>query len=34
MYALMGIDPKAEVHTPDGRPVALVNSGKVMNELV
>jgi hypothetical protein len=34
MYSLLGIDPKGEFHTPDGRPVALVNNGKVMNELV
>src|SRR5262249_58707600 len=24
MFHLMGIDPKEEVHTPDGRPVAIV----------
>jgi uncharacterized protein (DUF1501 family) len=34
MYTLMGIDPKGEFHTPDGRPVALVNNGRVMSELV
>ena len=34
MYSLMGIDPKDEVHTPDGRPTALVNNGKVIGELV
>ena len=34
MYTLMGIDPKDEAHTPDGRPIALVNNGKVMSELV
>ena len=34
MYTLMGIDPKAEAYTPDGRPVALVTNGKVMSELV
>ena len=34
MYALMGISPKDEFHTPDGRPVAIVNNGRVMNELV
>ena len=33
MYSLMGIDPKDEVHTPDGRPTALVNNGKVIGEL-
>jgi uncharacterized protein (DUF1501 family) len=34
MYTLMGIDPKGEFHTPDGRPVAMVNNGRVMSELV
>jgi hypothetical protein len=34
MYALMGISPKDEFHTPDGRPVAIVNNGRVMSELV
>ncbi len=34
MFTLMGIDPKDEFHTPDGRPVAIVNNGKVMAELV
>lgn len=34
MYALMGIDPKAEAHTPDGRPIALVNNGRLMSELL
>jgi uncharacterized protein (DUF1501 family) len=34
MFTLMGIDPKGEFHTPDGRPVAIVNNGRVMNELV
>lgn len=33
-YALLGIDPKAEFHTPDGRPVAAVNNGKLISELV
>jgi uncharacterized protein (DUF1501 family) len=34
MYTLLGIDPKAEARTADGRPVALVNNGKVISELV
>jgi uncharacterized protein (DUF1501 family) len=34
MFTLMGIDPNDEAHTPDGRPVALVNNGKVIPELV
>jgi uncharacterized protein (DUF1501 family) len=33
-FDLMGIDPKDEFHTPDGRPVALVNNGKLIRELV
>ena len=32
--ALMGIDAKDEFHTPDGRPIAIVNGGRVMRELV
>jgi uncharacterized protein (DUF1501 family) len=31
---LMGIDPKEEFHTPEGRPVAVVNGGRVMRELL
>jgi hypothetical protein len=31
---LMGIDPKEEFHTPEGRPVAVVNNGRVMRELL
>jgi hypothetical protein len=31
---LMGIDPKGEFHTADGRPTAIVNNGRVMSELV
>ena len=34
VYAQMGISPKDEFHTPDGRPVAIVNNGRVMSELV
>ena len=34
MYHLLGIDPKEEFHTPDGRPVAIVNGGKVIRELL
>ena len=33
MFARMGIDPKDEFHTPDGRPVAIVNNGKLIKEL-
>jgi hypothetical protein len=31
---LLGIDPKDEVITPDGRPVALVNQGRLIDELL
>jgi uncharacterized protein (DUF1501 family) len=31
---LLGIDPKEEVLTPEGRPVALVNKGRVIEELL
>ena len=34
MFHLMGIDPKEEFHTPEGRPVAIVNGGRVIRELV
>jgi hypothetical protein len=34
MYQLLGIDPKEEFHTPDGRPVAIVNNGKVIHDLL
>jgi uncharacterized protein (DUF1501 family) len=30
----MGIDPKEEFHTPDGRPVAIVNNGRVIDDLL
>lgn len=31
---LLGIDPKEEFRTPEGRPVAIVNNGRVIRELV
>jgi hypothetical protein len=34
MYHLMGIDPNAEFYTPEGRPVRVVNGGRVINELL
>jgi uncharacterized protein (DUF1501 family) len=34
LYHLMGIDPREEFHTPEGRPVALVNNGHVIKELL
>src|SRR5437764_3017892 len=33
-FNLMGINPKDEFHTPDGRPVAVVNGGKLIAGLV
>jgi uncharacterized protein (DUF1501 family) len=34
MYHLMGIDPKEEFYTPEGRPVPIVNNGKVIEALL
>ncbi len=34
MYTRMGIDPKDEFQTPEGRPVAIVNNGKTIKELM
>jgi uncharacterized protein (DUF1501 family) len=34
LYHLMGIDPREEFHTPEGRPVALVNNGRVIKDLL
>jgi uncharacterized protein (DUF1501 family) len=34
MFHLMGIDPKEEFLTPEGRPIAVVNGGRVMRELL
>lgn len=31
---LLGIDPRAEYHTADGRPIKLVNGGETIDELV
>ena len=31
---LLGIDPKEEFLTPDGRPVAVVNNGRVIHDLL
>jgi len=33
-FTQLGIDPTAEFRTPDGRPIALVNNGKLISELV
>jgi uncharacterized protein (DUF1501 family) len=34
MYHLLGIDPQAEFYTPEGRPVKLVNEGRVIEGLL
>lgn len=34
MYHLLGIDPNEEFYTPEGRPVRVVNGGKVIHGLV
>jgi uncharacterized protein (DUF1501 family) len=34
VFHQLGIDPKAEFYTPDGRPVAIVNNGKLISELM
>ena len=34
IYRLLGIDPEAEFLTPEGRPIKVVNNGKVIDELL
>jgi hypothetical protein len=34
MYHLMGIDPKDEFYTPEGRPVPIVDNGKVISAIL
>ena len=34
MYSLLGIDGKDEFYTPEGRPVKIVNDGRVLTELL
>lgn len=34
MYQLLGINPKDELRTPEGRPVAVSNGGRIIQELV
>jgi uncharacterized protein (DUF1501 family) len=34
MYRLFGIDPNDEFYTPEGRPVRIVNNGRVIHELL
>jgi Protein of unknown function (DUF1501) len=33
VFRLLGIDPEQEFHTPEGRPVKIVNGGKVIEDL-
>jgi len=34
MYHLLGINPQEEFYTPEGRPVKIVNNGRVIHELL
>ena len=34
IYHLLGIDPTEDFHTPDGRPVQIVNNGRVIRDLL
>jgi len=34
MYRCIGIDPDAEFHTPEGRPIKVVNNGTVISDLL
>ncbi len=34
IYQLLGIDPRQEFYTPEGRPVPIVNNGRVIHELL
>ena len=34
MYHLLGIDPNEEFYTPEGRPVKIVNNGRVIHGLL
>ena len=34
IYRLLGIDPEEEFHTPEGRPVKIVNNGKIIEDLL
>ena len=33
VYHLLGINPRSEMHTPDGRPIMLTNNGRLIKEL-
>jgi hypothetical protein len=34
VYNRMGIDPRSEMHTPDGRPIMVTNNGRVIQDLL
>jgi hypothetical protein len=34
MYQLLGINPKDELRTPEGRPIAISNAGRIITELI
>ncbi|MBL67108.1 MAG: hypothetical protein CMO74_01450 [Verrucomicrobiales bacterium] len=34
VYHLLGINPRSEMHTPEGRPVMLTNNGRIIKELL
>lgn len=34
LYHALGIDPKEEVRTPEGRPIAISNGGRIIRELI
>ncbi len=34
IFHCLGIDPKSEFHTPDGRPIAIVNNGRIIQDLL
>ena len=34
VYHLLGIDPRSEMHKPDGRPIMLTNNGRIIKELL
>jgi uncharacterized protein (DUF1501 family) len=34
MYHLLGVDPEEEFYTPEGRPIKIVNDGKLIDELL
>ena len=34
VYHLLGIDPRGEMHKPDGRPTMLTNNGRIIKELL